>query len=131
MYQLPILPYDYYSLEPFIDTHALALHYQKHAKNYLKKLNELLLENDYDFKYPMELLSFNMDKLKESTKDDILFNLGGVLNHIIYFYSMNECKMIPEGNLRNKILHSFGSLDNFFNIIDFSFANKVYNTLYC
>lgn len=202
MYQLPILPYDYYSLEPFIDTHTLALHYQKHAKNYLKKLNELLLENNYHFKYPMELLSFNMDKLKESAKDDISFNLGGVLNHIIYFYSMNKCKMIPEGNLRNKILHSFGSLDNFFkmfkesalkvkgsgytylvvdkdnnlsimnflnqdcpyfyelipllcidlwehayytnyenkrdlyidnffNIIDFSFANKVYNTLYC
>ena len=43
MYKIYSLPYSYEALEPFIDTHTLGLHHQKHQKNYLKKLNELLM----------------------------------------------------------------------------------------
>ena len=42
MYKINDLPYDYDALEPFIDTHTLGLHYNKHQRNYLNKLNELL-----------------------------------------------------------------------------------------
>lgn len=113
MYQIYKLPYSYEALEPFIDTHTLGLHYQKHQKGYLKKLNELLTKNNYNFKYPMELLSYHIEEFKESDRADILFNLGGVLNHIIYFHSMSDQKTMPEGDLKNKILTTFTSLDNF------------------
>lgn len=49
MYKLKKLPYDYDALEPYIDTHTLGLHKNKHQKNYLDKLNNLLIINDYKF----------------------------------------------------------------------------------
>ena len=77
--------------------------------------------------------SKDYNQLIRDTKNNetLIIYYGNIYNTNEASFFMNECKMIPEGNLRNKILHSFGSLDNFFNIIDFSFANKVYNTLYC
>lgn len=113
MYQIYKLPYSYDDLEPFIDTHTLGLHYQKHQKGYLKKLNELLIKNNYDFKYPMELLSYHVEEFSIQDRQDILFNLGGVLNHIIYFHSMSDKKTLPISDLESKILNTYESLDNF------------------
>lgn len=124
MYKLCVLPYSYSSLEPFIDTHTLALHYQKHQKGYLKKLNDLLIKNNYDFKYPMEAISYHIDEFNDEDREDILFNLGGVLNHIIYFHSMSNSQALPNNNLLDKILKYFGSLDNFKKLFKES-ANKV------
>ena len=53
MYKLCVLLYSYSSLEPFIDTHTIGIHYNKHLKNYLNKLNDLLIKNDYNFKYKL------------------------------------------------------------------------------
>lgn len=113
MYKLYKLPYAYEVLEPFIDTHTLGLHYQKHQKGYLKKLNELLIKNNYDFNYPMELLSYHITMFPETDREDILFNLGGVLNHIIYFQSMSDKKVMPNKELENKMITAFGDMDNF------------------
>lgn len=113
MYQICKLPYSYSSLEPFIDTHTLGLHYQKHQKGYLKKLNELLTKNNYNFQYPMELLSYHIEEFPLTDRGDILFNLGGVLNHIIYFHSMSKQKVMPTGDFESKMLNAFESLDNF------------------
>lgn len=112
MYPIYKLLYSYEALEPFIDTHTLGLHYQKHQKGYLKKLNDLLVKNNYKFECPMELLSFHINEFPENDREDILFNLGGVLNHIIYFQSMSPNHNLPKGLLESKILNSFGSLDN-------------------
>ena len=99
MYKLSELPYDYDSLEPFIDTHTLGLHKNKHQKNYLNKLNELLVKNNYDFKYPIIELPFYINELNINNKEDIMFNLGGVINHDIYFYSMSKNKTSPNSRL--------------------------------
>lgn len=113
MYTIYSLPYSYEALEPFIDTHTLGLHYQKHQKGYLKKLNELLDKNNYEYQYPLELLSYHVDEFPEDIRADILFNLGGVLNHIIYFRSMSPKRGKLDGGLKGKIIDSFGNLDNF------------------
>lgn len=113
MYKLCELPYSYSSLEPFIDTHTMGLHYNKHLKNYLNKLNNLLIMNDYDFKYKLELLSYHIDEFREENREDILFNLGGVINHIIYFSSISEIQVLPSNDLLDKILKTFETFDNF------------------
>lgn len=95
MYKLKELPYEYDSLEPFIDTHTLGLHYNKHQKNYLNKLNELLLKNNYNFKYSLEELSRHIEEFRVEDRENILFNLGGVINHNIYFNSMSKDKEKP------------------------------------
>lgn len=113
MYKLKKLPYKYYKLEPFIDTHTLGLHYLKHAKSYLDKLNSLLIKNNFNFNYELEELSFHINELNFEDKDDILFNLGGVINHNIYFESMSNKKEEANIFLKQQIIDDFKSLDNF------------------
>ena len=95
MYLLTNLPYEYDFLEPYIDTHTLGLHKNKHQKNYLSKLNQLLMENNYNFNYPIEELYQHIDEFPLSSREDILFNLGGVINHDIYFDSMSSKREEP------------------------------------
>ena len=61
----------------------------------------------------MELTSYHLDDFSQTDIEDILFNLGGVLNHIIYFHSMSNQKVMPTGDLESKMLNTFKSLDNF------------------
>lgn len=113
MYKLEALPYEYDALEPFIDTHTLGLHKNKHQQNYLNKLNDLLLKNNYDFKYSLEELSKHILEFNIRDREDILFNLGGVINHNIYFNSMAKEGEKPNIPLMNYITDTFGSYDEF------------------
>ena len=113
MYKLEPLPYDYDSLEPFIDTHTLGLHHKKHEQNYLNKLNQLLLKNKYNFKYPIEQLPKYIMSFPINDREDILFNLGGVINHNIYFNSMSQQQVLPNQLLMDKINNTFGNYEEF------------------
>ncbi len=113
MYKLKPLPYKLSSLEPFIDTHTLGLHHKKHHENYLNKLNALLIKNKYDYRYPIEELSSHIMEFEGNDREDILFNLGGVINHNIYFESMSTKKEMPNIALNSKIIKTFGSFDDF------------------
>lgn len=113
MYSLEDLSYDFYSLEPYIDTHTLALHRNKHQLNYLNKLNLLLSSTNYDFRYSLIELVQHIDEFPINLRDDILFNLGGVINHNIYFKSMSDKKIEPNTLLLELINDFFNSYDNF------------------
>ena len=115
MYELPKLPYLFQDLEPYIDTHTMGLHYHKHQQGYLNKLNDLLMKSNYDYRYTIEELPFHIMEFPKNIQEDILFNLGGVLNHNLYFNSISPKKnSFPNGKLRKTIENQFGSLDNFF-----------------
>ena len=114
MYRLPALPYHFQELEPFIDTHTLGLHYHKHEQNYLNKLNELLVKNNYDYRYNIGELVYHIREFSSSTQNDILYNLGGVLNHNLYWKSMNPNPVMPTGKLKTAIETKYGNLTNFF-----------------
>lgn len=116
MYKLEELPYLYQDLEPFIDTHTIGLHYNKHAKNYLNNLNGLLKKNRYDYQYSLNELVFHINMFNESDRENILFNLGGVINHNLYFKSMNKSnkRQLPMGNLLEKINETFSGFDEFY-----------------
>lgn len=114
MYKLQELSYLYQDLEPFIDTHTIGIHYHKHGHNYLNKLNSLLLKNNYDFRYSLEELIYHVNEFPVNDREDILFNLGGVLNHNLYFKSMSPTKKKPEGQLDIYLKAKYGSYDNFF-----------------
>jgi len=113
MYKLNPLPYEYDALEPFIDIHTLALHHKKHQKNYLDKLNALLISNNYDFRYSLLELSKHINEFSINTREDILFNLGGVINHDIYFRSMSSNKDLPNNIVLQMINNTFLSYNNF------------------
>lgn len=111
LYKLEKLPYRYEALEPFIDTHTLGLHHEKHEKNYLNKLNELLTKNNYKFNYELVELNFHLEEFNNEDQKDILFNLGGVINHELYFRSISPNKEKPNIFLQKKIEEDFGSME--------------------
>jgi len=101
---------DYKSLDPYIDDITLDLHYNAHYRNYTDKLNKYLNDINYDYKDSPIYLAKHIDILPMENRDEILFNLGGYLNHSLYFYNLtNKKKDIPIEllNLINKYFGSF------------------------
>lgn len=104
---------DYDTLEPYIDDQTLDLHYNKHYGKYLDNLNKLLKENNYEFTSLYELVE-NIDKINLNDRGEVLFNLGGVINHSLYFYNMSDRERNkPVGLLGEDIIKYFVSYDNF------------------
>jgi len=118
MYELEKLLYLYQDLEPFIDTHTMGLHYNKHAKNYLNNLNGLLKKNRYDYRYNINELVFHINIFPLEDRENILFNLGGIINHNLYFKSMDkqEARQLPRGKLLEKINETYGGYDEFYDL---------------
>ncbi len=103
----------YKSLEPYIDDETLDLHYNKHYQKYLDNLNRLLKENNYEFGSLYDLV-MNIDKINLNDRGEVLFNLGGVINHSLYFYIISDKKNnIPYGSILKSINEYFDSYDNF------------------
>ncbi len=103
----------YKSLEPYIDDGTLDLHYNEHYQKYLDNLNRLLKENNYEFGSLYDLV-MNIDKINLNDRGEVLFNLGGVINHSLYFYIISDKKNnIPYGSILKSINEYFDSYDNF------------------
>lgn len=114
MYSPINLPYSVNSLEPYIDGETMGIHYGKHYMNYLNKLNELLSKYNFNFDVDKEFIFANINQFDEKDKSDILHNLGGVVNHELYFQNISPSgKNIPFGSLKNAIDNKYGNFDNF------------------
>lgn len=114
MYSKMPLPYDYDALEPFIDTRTVGLHYDRHYQKYLNQLNELLQKNNYKNEYSKEELVTHLDMFPIGDRGEILYNLGGVLNHELYFSNMSPKQHNrPIGAIKKAIDSQYGDYDNF------------------
>lgn len=114
MYKSVILPYNYNDLEPVLNSETINVHYNKHYLGYLEKLNKILNDINYDYRYTKEELVSHIEEIPIDVRDDVLYNLGGVLNHELYFYSMSNNKVnVPIGALRKKIIDEYGTIENF------------------
>lgn len=112
MYNLK--PLNYNSLEPVLSSNTINTHYDSHYKKYMSNLNNLLTKNNYDYRYTKEELVGNIDIFPINDRDDILYNLGGVLNHELYFENMSQNKNAkPTGLLLEKINKQYGSYEKF------------------
>lgn len=114
MYTLKPLPFLYQDLEPYIDTHTMGLHHNKHEQNYVNNLNKLLEKNHFIFSYPIEEIYRHVDDFHEEDRNDLLFNLGGIVNHELYWQSINpKNKEKMADALLEAILNKYGSFDQF------------------
>ena len=100
------LPYSFDSLEPHIDAETMKLHYNKHYKGYIKKLNDAVNNSDT----PLNELV----KKAGSKKDSIRNNAGGAYNHQLFWNMMTPEKTTLKGNLRDMIIKKYKSVDNFY-----------------
>ena len=119
MYYLPKLPFLYQDLEPFIDTHTIGLHYNKHHTNYVKNLNALLLKNNNNNSNNINELLSQLNNYSKEDRENILFNLGGYLNHNLYWKSINspDKRQLPTGKLDEAIMKKYGDYQKFWNIL--------------
>jgi len=113
MHEIMTLPYPYNGLEPDINEEVLTTHYEKHYKGYVNKLNSVLKEVNYDNRFSLEEIPTNIEYFPLPLRGDILYNAGGVLNHELYFKSMDTIKNDPKGNLLNKINIEYGNFETF------------------
>lgn len=105
---------NYNSLEPYIDDKTLRLHYNVIYSSYIDKLNKLLKKNNYKGNYSLNELVDKIDMFPLEDRGEILYNLGGVLNHKLYFYEISDKgNNIPYGEILKDINKYFGSYDNF------------------
>lgn len=114
MYKRIELPYDFNSLEPYIDEATMKTHYGKHHLAYETNLNKALENNEeYTKGKTLEQLLKNIDELPEGIKTAVVNNGGGVSNHNLYFSILSpNAKKAPEGKLLEAINKTFGSVDN-------------------
>lgn len=109
-FELPNLPYETDALEPIISKKIMELHWGKHHKAYVDKLNEAITELDTALK--------NNDASKiTSLLKAINFNGGGHVNHSIFWTNLAPKKSgggeLPKnGDLLDAINKNFGSIQN-------------------
>lgn len=97
MYKLPKLAHMYQDFEPFIDTHTMGVHYHKHEQTYLNNLNNLLNKNNFNYNYDIDELIYHINEFPDDDKENILFNLGGVINHELYWKGISQNNYLPNG----------------------------------
>ncbi|WIB62721.1 superoxide dismutase [Curtobacterium sp. MCBD17_040] len=105
-YTLPELPYDYAALEPHISGKIMQLHHDKHHATYVAGANTALQQLG-EARESGNLA--NVNKLEK----DLAFNLGGHVNHSIFWTNLGPDTKVPEGELAAAIDEFFGSFDQF------------------
>ena len=105
-YSLPELSYDYASLEPHISARIMELHHSKHHQAYVTGANTALDA----MAEARESGSFgNLPKLQK----DLAFNLGGHVNHSVFWQNLSPAGGEATGDLLAAIVEYFGSFDAF------------------
>ncbi len=107
-FQLPLLPYDYAALEPYLSADTLRFHHDKHHKAYVDKGNELLEKSALKGKSLEEIV------IGAHGKDAPLFNNAGQhFNHLHFWKWMKPGgggDKMP-GELKKMLEADIGPLD--------------------
>ncbi|MDX1441108.1 MAG: superoxide dismutase [Nitrosopumilaceae archaeon] len=115
LYDLPKLPYNYESLEPYIDTQTMKIHHLKHHQSYVDGLNKTLSEigGTSHPKYITSILS-DLNSIPDSSRNKIQFFGGGYENHRFFWQVMTpDGGGSPGGALGDSIDVYFNSFEKF------------------
>lgn len=98
------LPYPYSSLKKFIDSKTMDVHYNKHYKGYVDKLNKALKNKDGDME--LEEIIKSISKFDTSVRN----NAGGAFNHAMFWKMLSPKKQLPKGEVYKQIKKDFGNI---------------------
>ncbi len=105
-FELPPLPYDKKALEPHISARTLELHYEKHHRGYLTKLQKAIAGKPEAEKSLVEII--------RTSEGQLFNNAAQVWNHTFYWNSMTpKGGGTPSGDLATAIDRDLGGLAEF------------------
>lgn len=105
------LPYASDGLEPIISKQTIELHYGKHLRGYVDKLNVLIKNTKYANRSLREIVL--------SSGGSIFDNAGQTLNHNLYFRQFfPQGRALGEGKFKEQIEKDFGSVAKFMQIFE-------------
>jgi Fe-Mn family superoxide dismutase len=109
-FQLPPLPWDPAALEPVTSARTIGLHYGKHHKTYVDKLNELVAGTRY--------ADLPLEQVVQQSADDaeakkIFNNAAQHWNHSFFWNCLKPGGGAPQGELAKRIDADLGGVDAF------------------
>jgi Fe-Mn family superoxide dismutase len=102
------LPYAYSALKTFIDAETMNLHYNKHYKSYVDKLNAALSKKKYG-DLDLEKIIRTISRFNKTIRN----NAGGAFNHALFWNMLTPEPKKLEGELYKKITKQWGTFSNF------------------
>jgi Fe-Mn family superoxide dismutase len=105
-YTLPDLPYDYAALEPSISGKIMELHHDKHHATYVSGANTAL-QKLAEARDSGDFAAINLHE------KNLAFNLGGHINHSVFWKNLSPDGGDPTGDLGSAIDAQFGSFEAF------------------
>lgn len=112
-FSLPSLPYDYASLEPYIDATTMNIHHTKHHQTYINNLNGAMEKVQGMQGTSLEDIVQDVIALPDDVKTVVRNNAGGHWNHCFFWKCMISPSETsgPSGELKEAIERSFGSVE--------------------
>jgi Fe-Mn family superoxide dismutase len=111
---LPVLPYSYQALEPFIDELTMTIHHTKHHQAYVDNLNAALDKHPELYNHSLEELMKQLNNLPSDIQTAVRNNGGGHYNHSFFWnLLLVNNGALPTGSLLQAINDSFGSFTQF------------------
>ena len=101
------LPYAYSAISRFIDPETMNVHYNKHYKGYVNKLNQLLKKRKGD--QDLEKIIRNISRYPKGIRD----NAGGAFNHALFWNMLTPKQMKITKEMEDRIKKDFGTYEKF------------------
>ena len=101
------LPYSYSAVKRFIDSETMNVHYNKHYKGYVDKLNGLLQKRKGD--HDLEKIVKNISRYPKGIRD----NAGGAFNHALFWNMLSPEPQRAGRKLLSQIKKDFGTYEKF------------------
>jgi Fe-Mn family superoxide dismutase len=105
-FELPELAYAQDALEPHISAETLSYHYGKHHASYVKKLNKMVIDTEFE--------NMTLEQVIMKSEGGMFNNAAQIWNHTFYFNGLiPNGGGEPTGELAEKITKKFGSFAEF------------------
>ena len=124
-FKLPDLDYSYDSLEPYIDSKTMEIHYGKHHAGYTANLNNAIQGTEMENHSINQILE-NLDMNNSALRN----NGGGFFNHCLYWEIMGpNCGGTPSGDLLNSIAIILGVVIIYF--LNWKWIDPIFTFILC
>lgn len=97
------LDYAYDAFKPYISAKTMMINYNRFYLKYLKKLS---ITDDLIFTLK------HIDNYDINERGDIIYNIGGVINHELFFNSIGF-NNTPKGKIKEAIIKKYGNYEKF------------------